>query len=219
MWGNAQLAEPNEVVPVQVTPRLHVVPGVHDDEPEKPQDTMGPYVDAAMAGDQRALDLLITQIRPLVIRYCRSRLGRVEHAYGAADDVAQEVCIAVCKALPTYRKLGRPFLSFVYGIAAHKVADARRAAARDRTEPTDQTLDRISPDAGPEQLVEREDSAQQLAGVLTVLTDKQREILLLRVVLGQSAEEAAELMGSTPGAVRVAQHRALSRLRKILSQR
>lgn len=215
MWGNAQLAEPSEAVPVQVRPRLHVLPGGHEDE--QPQDTLSPMVDAAMAGDQRALDRLITQIRPLVIRYCRSRLGRVEHAYGAADDVAQEVCIAVCKALPTYRKLGRPFLSFVYGIAAHKVADARRAAARDRTEPTDQSLDRVSSDAGPELLAEREDSAQQLAGVLTVLTDKQREILLLRVVLGQSAEEAAEVMGSTPGAVRVAQHRALSRLRKILA--
>jgi len=215
MWGNAQLAEPSEVVAVQVRPRLHVLPGGHPDE--EPQDTLSPYVDAAMAGDQRALDRLITQIRPLVIRYCRSRLGRVEHAYGAADDVAQEVCIAVCKALPTYRKLGRPFLSFVYGIAAHKVADARRAAARDRTEPTDQSLDRICQEAGPELLAEREDSAQQLAGVLMVLTDKQREILLLRVVLGQSAEEAAELMGSTPGAVRVAQHRALSRLRKILA--
>ncbi|TDQ05031.1 RNA polymerase sigma factor ShbA [Labedaea rhizosphaerae] len=215
MWGNAQLAEPNEAVPVQVRPRLHVLPGGHEDE--EPQDVLSPMVDAAMAGDQRALDGLITQIRPLVIRYCRSRLGRVEHAYGAADDVAQEVCIAVCKALPTYRKLGRPFLSFVYGIAAHKVADARRAAARDRTEPTDQSLDRICAEAGPELLAEREDSAQQLAGVLTVLTDKQREILLLRVVLGQSAEEAAEVMGSTPGAVRVAQHRALSRLRKILA--
>src|SRR5262249_24606973 len=131
MWGNAQLAEPSEVVPVQVRPRLHVLPGgAHEDEePQEPQDTLGPIVDAAMAGGQRALDRLITQIRPLVIRYCRSRLGRVEHAYGAADDVAQEVCIAVCKALPTYRKLGRPFLSFVYGIAAHKVADARRVAA------------------------------------------------------------------------------------------
>jgi RNA polymerase sigma-70 factor (ECF subfamily) len=49
------------------------------------------------------------------------------------------------------------------------------------------------------------------------LPDKQREILLLRVVVGLSAEETAEAVGSTPGAVRVAQHRALTRLRKELS--
>ena len=47
--------------------------------------------------------------------------------------------------------------------------------------------------------------------------DKQREIVVLRVVVGLSAEETAEAVGSTPGAVRVAQHRALARLRKALA--
>jgi RNA polymerase sigma-70 factor, ECF subfamily len=37
--------------------------------------------------------------------------------------------------------------------------------------------------------------------------------LILRVVVGLSAEETAEAVGSSPGAVRVAQHRALARLR------
>jgi RNA polymerase sigma-70 factor (ECF subfamily) len=46
-----------------------------------------------------------------------------------------------------------------------------------------------------------------------VLPEKQREILTLRIVVGLSAEETAEAVGSTPGAVRVAQHRALARLK------
>ena len=46
------------------------------------------------------------------------------------------------------------------------------------------------------------------------MPDKQREILVLRVVVGLSAEQTADAVGSTPGAVRVAQHRALSRLRR-----
>jgi hypothetical protein len=41
--------------------------------------------------------------------------------------------------------------------------------------------------------------------------------LHLRVVVGLSVEETAEVVGSTPGAVRVAQHRALSRLRDLLT--
>jgi RNA polymerase sigma-70 factor (ECF subfamily) len=48
------------------------------------------------------------------------------------------------------------------------------------------------------------------------LPDKQREILILRVVVGLSAEETAEAVGSTPGAVRVAQHRALARLKSAI---
>jgi RNA polymerase sigma-70 factor (ECF subfamily) len=57
----------------------------------------------------------------------------------------------------------------------------------------------------------------QMAQLLRILPEKQREILLLRVVVGLSAEETADAVGSTPGAVRVAQHRALSRLRKTLA--
>ena len=49
--------------------------------------------------------------------------------------------------------------------------------------------------------------------LLQILPEKQREILILRVVVGMSAEETAEAVGSTAGAVRVAQHRALARLK------
>lgn len=53
--------------------------------------------------------------------------------------------------------------------------------------------------------------------LLRILPDKQREIVVLRIVVGLSAEETAGVVGSTAGAVRVAQHRALTRLRKILT--
>ncbi|MEU9690166.1 sigma factor-like helix-turn-helix DNA-binding protein, partial [Amycolatopsis japonica] len=58
---------------------------------------------------------------------------------------------------------------------------------------------------------------ERMSQLLRVLPDKQREIVVLRVVVGLSAEETAEAVGSTPGAVRVAQHRALARLRKVLA--
>ena len=62
----------------------------------------------------------------------------------------------------------------------------------------------------------RSELSDRMATLLKVLPDKQREIVVLRVVVGLSAEETADAVGSTPGAVRVAQHRALSRLRKTL---
>jgi RNA polymerase sigma-70 factor, ECF subfamily len=153
----------------------------------------------------------------MVVRYCRARVGRQERTFASADDVAQEVCLAVLTALPSYRDQGRPFLAFVYGIAAHKVADAHRTAGRNRTEPVAEIPDEPEPGAGPEQWALRRELNGQLSELLGVLPDKQREIVVLRVVVGLSAEETAEAVGSTPGAVRVAQHRALSRLRKALS--
>ena len=57
------------------------------------------------------------------------------------------------------------------------------------------------------------EAAERMNKLLAVLPEKQREILILRVVVGMSAEETAEAVGSTAGAVRVAQHRALARLK------
>ncbi len=174
-------------------------------------------VAAAVEGDPQAVERLLAAIRPLVVRYCRARVGRQERSFASADDVAQEVCLAVLTALPSYRDQGRPFLAFVYGIAQHKVADAHRAAARNRAEPVAEVPDEIEGDVGPEQRALQGELNERMAQLLRVLPDKQREIVVLRVVVGLSAEETAEAVGSTPGAVRVAQHRALARLRTRLA--
>jgi RNA polymerase sigma-70 factor (ECF subfamily) len=170
-------------------------------------------VDAAMSGDRAATERLLVLVRPLVLRYCRARIGRQERSFAAADDVAQEVCLAVFTSLSTYVDQGRPFLAFVYGIAAHKVADAHRATGRNRIDPMADPPEGPTTEAGPEQRLLRSELSSQLADLMQVLTASQREILTLRVVVGLSAAETAEAVGSTPGAVRVAQHRALTHLR------
>jgi RNA polymerase sigma-70 factor (ECF subfamily) len=167
----------------------------------------------AVAGNRDALREVLEIIRPIVVRYCRARVGATERSGLSADDVAQEVCLAAITALPRYKDQGRPFLAFVYGIAAHKVADAHRAAARNRAEPTEVVPERYSMEAGPEQMALDSEASARMNNLLAVLPEKQREILILRVVVGMSAEETAEAVGSTAGAVRVAQHRALARLK------
>ena len=78
-----------------------------------------------------AVEALLRQFRPAIVRYCRSRLARTRTRTRTGsldgDDVAQEVCLALLSALPSYRDMGRPFGAFVFAIAAHKVADAARA--------------------------------------------------------------------------------------------
>ncbi len=178
-----------------------------------PGERLDAAVAEAVAGSRDALREVVATIRPVVVRYVRARVGTAERSGLSADDVAQEVCLAAIQALPRYRDQGRPFMAFVYGIASHKVADARRAAARNRTDPTDAVPERFSLDSGPEQLAIQSDSAARMNKLLAVLPEKQREILTLRIVVGLSAEETADAVGSTPGAVRVAQHRALARLK------
>lgn len=176
-------------------------------------DRLDAVVAEAVAGNRDALREVLETIRPIVVRYCRARIGATERSGLSADDVAQEVCLAAITALPRYKDQGRPFLAFVYGIAAHKIADAHRAASRNKSDPTDVVPERYSSEAGPEQMAIDAESSARMQELLRVLPEKQREILILRVVVGMSAEETAEAVGSTAGAVRVAQHRALARLK------
>jgi RNA polymerase sigma-70 factor (ECF subfamily) len=182
-------------------------------------DDLDVLVRAALDGDRDAVDGVLRWIRPLVLRYCRARVGSQEKSFASADDVAQEVCLAVFTALPSYRDQGRPFLAFVYGIAAHKVADARRSAARNRAEPFSEVPDISEPVDGPEVQLLQAEVAERMAKLLNTLSKRQRDILVLRVVVGLSVEETAEAVGSAPGAVRVAQHRALNRLHTVLTSR
>lgn len=129
-------------------------------------------------------------LRPFVVRYCRARVGRRGSSFSVADAVAREVCADVVETWPEVRGQGRSFLSFVYGTAVRRVAAV--------------------PGAG---------SGVPAAELVALLPAQQREILLLRVTVGLSAEETADAIGTTPGAVRVAQHRALNELRRRLKGR
>ena len=175
-------------------------------------------VAAAVRGERAAVSRVLAVVRPVLVRYCRARVGPAGVAGVSADDVAQEVCVAVLTALPRYRDQGRPFMAFVYGIAAHKVADVHRAGSRNRVDPVDEVPESLSPDAGPEQRALDSEASTRVAALLDRLPERQREVVVLRLVVGLSAEETARAVGSTPGAVRVTQHRALTRLRAELAR-
>ncbi|MEU8352911.1 sigma factor-like helix-turn-helix DNA-binding protein, partial [Streptomyces sp. NPDC048845] len=71
---------------------------------------------------------------------------------------------------------------------------------------------------GPEERALLNSDAAWAKKLLANLPQNQRELVLLRVAVGLTAEETGHLLGMSPGAVRVAQHRALSRLRALAEQ-
>lgn len=171
-------------------------------------------VPAAAQGDRRALQRIISIIHPRVLRYARARIGGGRMP--TPEDVAQEICLAVATSIDRYNDTGRPFMAFVYGIAFNKVADAHRAMARDKLSPVEEVPDTEMATITPEDAAMVSSGSNAVRVLLDSLNEKARDIVILRVFVGLSAEETAEVMGSTPGAVRVAQHRALSKLRKQL---
>ncbi|RKN08078.1 sigma-70 family RNA polymerase sigma factor [Streptomyces radicis] len=180
---------------------------------------IGALVHRAAAGDPQATHDLLAHVHPLALRYCRVRLARLPgEARHFVDDLAQEVCLAVLCALPRYQDTGRPFDAFVVAIAAHKVADLQRAALRhpgSTVVPSDEMPERPDDSLGPEERALLSSDAEWARKLLANLPDHLRELVLLRVAVGLTAEETGQKLGMSPGAVRVAQHRALTRLRAL----
>jgi RNA polymerase sigma-70 factor (ECF subfamily) len=179
---------------------------------------VGTEIDALVGpahdGDGQAVTALIRLLRPLIVRYCSHRL---HGSSVSAEDVTQDTCIAIVRALPAYRDRGRPFLAFVQKVASHRIASAYAAVARNREVAVSEVPDEMTTGDDPEQHLLEAADADALAALLDRLPPRQRDVLLMRVVWGFSAAETGAVIGVRPEAVRLLQFRALALLRRLLS--
>lgn len=166
-------------------------------------------VAAAQRGEHGAVDEVLRRLRGPLLRYCTARLG-----HESGEDVTQETCLALVQALPGFEQRGLPFAAFAFRIAQRRVVDARRGGARRPLQLLAEPPDLIDDAEGPQERVERLERLAVVRELLQELPETQREVVLLRVAAGLSAQETADVLGSSAGAVRVAQHRALNRLRE-----
>lgn len=161
---------------------------------------------AAQDGDEVAMADLFRALNPPLLRYLRHR------APAAAEDLASECWLAVAKALAAFEGDGEDLRAWLFGVARRQVAGFWRASRRGpAVVPTAEVAEIPTSDTG-EVVVEELASQAAVDLMLRTLSDDQAEILLLRVVAGLSVEQVAAVLGKRPGAVRVAQHRALRRL-------
>lgn len=173
----------------------------------------------AARGDRSAVNRLLAYLQPMIQRYCRARIGRNAGGYEAADDIAQDACLAIFHALPGYSGKDFAFNALAYRIASNKVADHYRRRATNRSTSMENPPDPGDSVPTPESVLLERELHRTLRRLLDILGDREREIVTLRLVVGMSAEETAEAVGSTRGAVRVAQHRAVGKLRDAVAVR
>lgn len=165
-------------------------------------------VERARAGEHAAWDELYRSIHPKLLAYARRRLDPEP----ARDAVAETMARAVAR-IDRFTWSGGGFDAWLFGILRHVVLDVQRAAGR---RPTTQLTDRPSPDAEPLAHVLDDEEAVALRAAFSRLAPAERELLELRVVAGLSSEQVAAVVGKRPGAVRMAQARALEKLRGLL---
>ena len=164
-------------------------------------------VEAARAGDAEAWNEIYAQVYPRLRAYVVRRCGRYD-----AEDLVSETMTRALQAIGRFRWKQAGFEGWLFGIARHVTADHHRRLERarrhdPRIDPSDARF------AAPGEGSDLADDHAELRRAFACLPKADRDLLELRVVGGLSAEQTAAALGKRPGAVRVAQSRALARLR------
>src|ERR1700755_1113588 len=160
---------------------------------------------AAQAGDERAFRRLVEPYRRPPEGHCYRMLGSVHDA----EDVLQETLLKAWRSLEGFE--GRSSVhTWLYRIATNACLDELERRPRRPQPVVDPYPDRRAPaDAGRgARSLQREGMEIAFLTAIQRLPGRQRAVLILRDLLGWSAEETADLLESTSTAVNSALQRA-----------
>jgi RNA polymerase sigma-70 factor (ECF subfamily) len=162
---------------------------------------------ASLDGDAAAYHALLKRLTGHLRAYYRYRFARIGHGPTEAEDLLQEVLIAVHTNRHTYDR-SQPFTPWIHAIARYKFLDYLR-----RTKSSFKDI----PMANAEELTAKSDitpveSGLDLQRLMSKLSSKAREVIQYVKLEGLSVSEAAERCGMSESAVKVTVHRGLKAL-------
>ena len=162
---------------------------------------------ASLDGDGAAYHALLKRLTGHLRAYYRHRFARIGHGPTEAEDLLQEVLIALHTNRHTYDR-SQPFTPWIHAIARYKFLDYLRR--------TKSSL-KDTPIASAEELTAKSDIAAVESGLdlqrlMSKISAKAREVIQCVKLEGLSVSEAARRCGMSESAVKVAVHRGLKAL-------
>jgi RNA polymerase sigma-70 factor, ECF subfamily len=130
------------------------------------------------------------------------------------EDVAAETWLQIVRDLPSFIGTADGFRAWLFTVARNRAIDAARASA---ARPADlvadiETTGRLQAARSAETEALEQISTEQALALVASLPPEQAEMVALRVVAGLDVAAVAEIVGKSPGAVRVSVHRGLRAL-------
>ncbi|HVE92805.1 MAG TPA: RNA polymerase sigma factor [Actinomycetota bacterium] len=168
---------------------------------------------SAQSGDRQAMEDLIKGSYRAAYTLALRLLGNPDDA----AEATQETYIRVVRGL---KRLGEPdaFPTWLFKITSNVcISEMRRRTRRDI--PTENVAEHEASPVDVEAVVTGRVAAEELEQLMRQLPEAYRTVIVLRDVYDMSGDEAAEILGVTPGAVKVRLHRARRRLRDELVAR
>lgn len=167
---------------------------------------MAALTSAVIARDPDAWEDLYRRMHPGLYGYARRRL----FDNVASEDAVSETMMRAIDRIEGFEPRGGGLSAWLFGILRNVVLEQHRARGRVVPSTID---DRPDADLLPgERMIELEQH-ESMRSAFASLDASDRELLELRVVGGLTGDAVGELLGMKPGAVRMAQMRALGKLR------
>jgi RNA polymerase sigma-70 factor (ECF subfamily) len=190
----------------------------------------------ASRGDPEARGGLLARHRDRLRQMIAWRLDRRLAARVDPSDVVQEVLAEASRKMDRYlRERPLPFFPWLRSLAGEHLATlhrrhvraGRRSVLREETglaglpdESAAELADRlVTSSTSPPQRAMRRELRERVRQALERLPERDREVLVLRNLEQLSVADTSEIMGISPGAVKVRHLRALERLRALLDTR
>jgi RNA polymerase sigma-70 factor, ECF subfamily len=174
------------------------------------QETFG-LVARARSGDREAYAILFDRFYDEIYRFATRRIGDPV----AGQDAAADTFADAFRSIARFEETGAPFQAWLYTIARRRIVDQIRMRARHEHAELSAD-DALQPAcAGHETSVV---DGLLLRALITRLPDSERDVVELRFMEDLDVEQTALRLGKQPGAVRVAQHRALMKLRTMMHE-
>jgi len=162
----------------------------------------------AIKGDKKAFEKIYNEYFDLLWRYIFSRVRERE----VASDIVSDSFIVLYENIKNI-KHPKALKSYLFKIAKNKLIKYYK---REKTIPLSEfTLDRLKIRKNKKNKNDNHLSIK-LEKVLGKLPDHYAEVLRLRFLSGLKIKEVAEIMGKTPGNIKVLQHRAIKKSKNIL---
>jgi RNA polymerase sigma factor (sigma-70 family) len=169
---------------------------------------------SAQEGDTAAYIELLDQIAPRIRHIVRGR--RTFLAAEDIEDLVQDILLSVHSVRATYDPQ-RPFLPWLLAITRNRLADGGRRHARGAAhEVPVENLAVTFADKSANTTMDDFGDLQELKEAIASLPPIQRDAIHMLKLGEMSLKEAAKAANTTVGALKVATHRAMATLRKIL---
>jgi RNA polymerase sigma-70 factor, ECF subfamily len=171
------------------------------------------WIAAAQAGDEAAFTKLYLDVQPRLLRYATVLAGP------DAEEIAAEAWLQIVRDLADFTGDLDAFRGWAARIVRNRAIDSARKRSRRPVEVRDlaAALDRpVAQDTA--NLVLDNLATAWAIGLIAQLPADQAEAVLLRAVVGLDAKAAGAVLGKRAGAVRVAAHRGLQTLARMLAE-